>query len=117
MPITAHGPPIRHRTLDVLSKMVCLAEIWGIRECRTNPCEGRQIFKRLTVEGNLVAAHVGRMGKSFDALREEVFGLFPVLKERSNGMGSRMSGEQQQMLAIGRVLMSEPRLLMLDEPS
>ncbi|ASV88114.1 ABC transporter family protein (plasmid) [Ochrobactrum quorumnocens] len=97
--------------------MVCLAEIWGIRECRTNPCEGRQIFKRLTVEGNLVAAHVGRMGKSFDALREEVFGLFPVLKERSNGMGSRMSGEQQQMLAIGRVLMSEPRLLMLDEPS
>ncbi len=79
--------------------------------------EGRQIFQRLTVEENLVAAHIGRAGKSFEALRAEVFGLFPVLKERRNGMASRMSGGQQQMLAIGRALMAEPKLLMLDEPS
>lgn len=79
--------------------------------------EGRQIFQRLTVEENLVAAHTRRGGKSFEALREEVFTLFPILKERRNGMASRMSGGQQQMLAIGRALMAEPRLLMLDEPS
>jgi branched-chain amino acid transport system ATP-binding protein len=85
----------------------------GITHCP----EGRQIFQRLTVEENLVAAHIGRAGKSFEALRDDVFDLFPVLKERRNGMASRMSGGQQQMLAIGRALMAEPRLLMLDEPS
>jgi branched-chain amino acid transport system ATP-binding protein len=85
----------------------------GITHCP----EGRQIFQRLTVEENLVAAHVGRGGKSFEALRTEAFDLFPVLKERRNGMASRMSGGQQQMLAIGRALMAEPKLLMLDEPS
>jgi len=85
----------------------------GITHCP----EGRQIFQRLTVEENLVAAHIGRAGKSFEALRAEVFELFPVLKERRNGMASRMSGGQQQMLAIGRALMAEPKLLMLDEPS
>ncbi|NKJ08907.1 ABC transporter ATP-binding protein [Rhizobium sp. SG741] len=79
--------------------------------------EGRQIFQRLTVEENLVAAHIGRGGKTFEALRNEVFELFPILKERRNGMASRMSGGQQQMLAIGRALMAEPKLLMLDEPS
>jgi branched-chain amino acid transport system ATP-binding protein len=85
----------------------------GITHCP----EGRQIFQRLTVEENLVAAHIGRGGKSFEALRTEAFDLFPVLKERRNGMASRMSGGQQQMLAIGRALMAEPKLLMLDEPS
>ena len=79
--------------------------------------EGRQIFQRLTVEENLLAAHTGRSGKSFEVLRDDVFSLFPVLRERRNGMASRMSGGQQQMLAIGRALMAEPVLLMLDEPS
>ena len=79
--------------------------------------EGRQIFQRLTVEENLLAAHTKRTGKSFEALRDDVFSIFPVLKERRNGMASRMSGGQQQMLAIGRALMAEPKLLMLDEPS
>jgi branched-chain amino acid transport system ATP-binding protein len=85
----------------------------GITHCP----EGRQIFQRLTVEENLVAAHIGREGKSFEALRTEAFDLFPVLKERRNSVASRMSGGQQQMLAIGRALMAEPKLLMLDEPS
>jgi branched-chain amino acid transport system ATP-binding protein len=79
--------------------------------------EGRQIFQRLTVEENLVAAHIGRGGKSFETLRAEVFSLFPVLEERRNGMAGRISGGQQQMLAIGRALMAEPTLVMLDEPS
>ncbi|TPL40753.1 ABC transporter ATP-binding protein [Mesorhizobium sp. B2-4-6] len=85
----------------------------GITHCP----EGRQIFQRLTVEENLVAAHIRRAGRSFEALRAEAFDLFPVLKERRNSMASRMSGGQQQMLAIGRALMAEPKLLMLDEPS
>ncbi|MDQ0467914.1 ABC transporter ATP-binding protein [Labrys wisconsinensis] len=79
--------------------------------------EGRQIFQRLTVEENLVAAHVRRGPRGFEALREDVFTLFPILKERRNAPASRMSGGQQQMLAIGRALMAEPKLLMLDEPS
>ena len=88
-----------------------------VRMGLTHCPEGRQIFQRLTVEENLIAAHVGRGGKSLEALRDDVFQLFPILKERRNGMASRMSGGQQQMLAIGRALMAEPKLLMLDEPS
>lgn len=79
--------------------------------------EGRQIYQRLSVEENLVAAHVGRGGRRFEDLRDDVFTLFPILKERRNSLASRMSGGQQQMLAIGRAVMAEPKLLMLDEPS
>ncbi|HEY6430639.1 MAG TPA: ABC transporter ATP-binding protein [Acetobacteraceae bacterium] len=85
----------------------------GIAHCP----EGRRIFQRLTVEENLLAAYIGRRGKSFDALRTEVFDRFPILAERRSGLASRLSGGQQQMLAIGRALMAEPDLLMLDEPS
>ena len=85
----------------------------GIAHCP----EGRQIFQRLTVEENLLAAHIRRRGRSFEVLRREVYALFPILEERRAGLASRLSGGQQQMLAIGRSLMGEPDLLMLDEPS
>src|SRR5690606_29015137 len=62
-----------------------------VRMGLTHCPEGRQIFQRLTVEENLIAAHIGRVGKSFEALRDEVFELFPILKERRNSMASRMS--------------------------
>jgi branched-chain amino acid transport system ATP-binding protein len=79
--------------------------------------EGRRIFSGLTVEENL---HMGGFFESKETKEEElehVFTLFPRLKERIHQRGGTMSGGEQQMLAIGRALMSKPRMLFLDEPS
>ena len=77
--------------------------------------EGRQIFPPLTVEETLVAtAAPGRSGLPLWTL-ERVYGLFPRLAERRRNYGNRLSGGEQQMLAIGRALMTNPRLLILDE--
>lgn len=78
--------------------------------------EGRKVFTNLTIEENL------RMGAynnpvNFAYLRDKMYALFPRLKERRSQMAGTMSGGEQQMLAIARALMSEPVLLMLDEPS
>ncbi len=75
--------------------------------------EGRQIFPNLTVHENLVATAVKRGGAAW-AL-DSVYELFPRLAERSASMGNQLSGGEQQMLAIGRALMTNPRLLILDE--
>jgi branched-chain amino acid transport system ATP-binding protein len=72
--------------------------------------EGRQIFPNLTVRENLVAT--ARPG---DWNLDRIFGLFPSLKERKDNFGNQLSGGEQQMLAIGRALMTNPRLLILDE--
>ncbi len=80
--------------------------------------EGRRIFSRLTVEENLsMGAFFINDKEEKIALMDEVFNLFPRLKERINQRAGTMSGGEQQMLAIGRTLMSKPRLLFLDEPS
>lgn len=81
--------------------------------------EGRRIFPGLTVFGNLEVATSSwrRGGDSFQKELENVLNLFPKLKERKNQLGWSLSGGEQQMLAIGRGLMSRPRLLLLDEPS
>ncbi len=77
--------------------------------------EGRQIFPNLTVRENLVATAANRRGEKDPWVLEKVFELFPNLKQRKNNYGNQLSGGEQQMLAIGRALMTNPRLLILDE--
>ena len=75
--------------------------------------EGRQIFPNLTVRENLLATAVKRDGDDWTLAK--VYALFPRLAERDGSMGNQLSGGEQQMLAIGRALMTNPRLLILDE--
>jgi ABC-type branched-subunit amino acid transport system ATPase component/ABC-type branched-subunit amino acid transport system permease subunit len=80
--------------------------------------EGRQVFPNLSVEDNLLlGAYVQRARQARAARLEEVYSLFPRLSERRHQQAGLMSGGEQQMLALGRAMMSEPKLLILDEPS
>jgi branched-chain amino acid transport system ATP-binding protein len=94
-------------------------EIRGLPSYKVAKCgiglvpEGRQIFPNLSVRENLLATAVARAGGGW-TLRE-VYELFPRLAERETSMGNQLSGGEQQMLAVGRALMTNPRLLILDE--
>nr|WP_042186917.1 ABC transporter ATP-binding protein [Kibdelosporangium sp. MJ126-NF4]CEL17673.1 Branched-chain amino acid transport ATP-binding protein LivF (TC 3.A.1.4.1) [Kibdelosporangium sp. MJ126-NF4]CTQ91100.1 Branched-chain amino acid transport ATP-binding protein LivF (TC 3.A.1.4.1) [Kibdelosporangium sp. MJ126-NF4] len=86
----------------------------GIAHCP----EGRRLFGRMTVEENLqLGAYVRNDAAGIEADMQRVYELFPVLGERRHNKAGLFSGGEQQMLAIGRAMMSKPKLLMLDEPS
>ncbi len=94
-------------------------DIRGLPSYRVAQCgiglvpEGRQIFPNLSVRENLLATAVQRDGAEWTL--DKVYALFPRLAEREGSMGNQLSGGEQQMLAIGRALMTNPRLLILDE--
>jgi branched-chain amino acid transport system ATP-binding protein len=79
--------------------------------------EGREILSEMTVLENLLMGGFSRPSEDHDKSLEVVFQMFPVLRERESQLGKTLSGGEQQMLAIGRALMAQPRLYMMDEPS
>lgn len=104
--ITYNGMDI---TYTAASKVVPL----GIALCP----EGRRVFGQMTVRENLEMGGYSRPAGEIEASLQDVFNRFPRLKEREKQVAGTLSGGEQQMLAMGRALMSKPKLLMLDEPS
>jgi branched-chain amino acid transport system ATP-binding protein len=104
--IMFNGQPLKKESHEVIKDGITLSP------------EGRRIFSPLSVRENLMAGAYTRNDRhEIDATMGEVFELFPRLKERINQRGGTLSGGEQQMLAVGRALMSKPKMLMLDEPS
>jgi branched-chain amino acid transport system ATP-binding protein len=104
--IMFQGQPLKKEAHEVIKDGITLSP------------EGRRIFSPLSVRENLMAgAYTRNDRQEIESTMEEVFTLFPRLKERINQRGGTLSGGEQQMLAVGRALMSKPKMLMLDEPS
>ena len=109
----AHGGSIRYEGEELVGQETAQIMRKGIAVVP----EGRRVFARLTVEENLAMGGFFTEKDAYERQLDKVLGLFPRLKERYAQRAGTMSGGEQQMLAIGRAMMSEPRLLLLDEPS
>ena len=105
--ILLDGDPLeKHSTMEIVARGV------------VHVPEGRKLFPEMTVKENLLLGGFHPSARSHQASRlEEVYGVFPRLRERQGQMGGTLSGGEQQMVAIGRGLMAGPKILMLDEPS
>ncbi len=111
---------LRSRTGDIQflgSSIAKMAPNKIVQEGLVMVPEGRRIFLGLTVEENLEMGAYTRPNSEIRSSMEQVFELFPRLKERRSQIGGTLSGGEQQMLAMGRALMAKPKLIMLDEPS
>ncbi len=108
-------PPRQGRVLFKGTDITRLAPFRAVAMGMALVPQGRRIFPSLSVEENLTVAFRGEAGQGWSV--ERVYALFPRLKERRMHGGNKLSGGEQQMLAIGRALMSNPDLLLMDEPT
>ncbi len=108
--------PRRHGEITFLGRRIDGQPAYKVAQCGIGLVpEGRQIFPNLSVRENLVATAANYAGESDPWTLDKVLDFFPSLQERLNNMGNQLSGGEQQMLAIGRALMLNPVLLILDE--
>ena len=112
--VDSHGGAIRYRGADVTQQSCEQRVAQGIVMCP----EGRRLFPEMTVAENLMLGAYGRADQaSVGTAMDKVFALFPRIADRKRQLAGTLSGGEQQMVAIGRALMAEPKLLLLDEPS